>query len=197
MIHDVQLREIGTGCFTQFAMINHSCIPNAVIQFTCGETERKLIVKALRDIAMDEEITVSYIDVMQSTSKRQSILEEMYKFRCTCMRCSEGDEYWDYIEPMMDMTIEQLQMPNIEMLERITKQILIDTNVKIPPKDSHLYIIENYTANCSVLETKLDSRDFLSAIPHARYIVVLRHLIYGSAHPMTTLGWIVLLKCRW
>jgi len=197
MIHDIQLREIGTGCFTQFAMINHSCTPNAIIQFTAGDADRRMIVRAIRNIERDEEITVSYIDVMQSTQKRQKILQEMYGFRCRCSRCIEIDEYWDYIEPMMDMTIEQLEMPNIQTVSKIISRISNEAEDITPPKDNLLYITENYTANCSVLEAKLDKREFASAVPNAQYIVVLRHLIYGSVHPMTTLAWIVLVKCRW
>jgi len=98
---------------------------------------------------------------------------------------------------MMDMTIEQLEMPNIQTVSKIISRILNEAEDITPPKDNLLYITENYTANCSVLEAKLDQREFASAVPNAQYIVVLRHLIYGSVHPMTTLAWIVLVKCRW
>ena len=45
-------------------------------------------VRALRDIAADEEVTISYIDAMQDYDVRRKTLKEHYGFDCTCGRCS-------------------------------------------------------------------------------------------------------------
>lgn len=64
---------------------NHSCLPNA--QSTV-EDDGKVAVRALRDIAADEEVTISYIDAMQDYDVRRKTLKEHYGFDCSCGRCA-------------------------------------------------------------------------------------------------------------
>ncbi|KAG8957467.1 hypothetical protein FRC00_003937, partial [Tulasnella sp. 408] len=66
---------------------NHSCLPNASPSY---RYEKGLIwqdVRALRDIEVDEEITISYIDPASPLSSRQSTLRHTYGFECACPRC--------------------------------------------------------------------------------------------------------------
>lgn len=64
---------------------NHDCLPNA--QQTVDD-DGKVAVRALRDIAQDEEVTISYIDAMQDYDVRRKTLKEHYGFECTCGRCA-------------------------------------------------------------------------------------------------------------
>ncbi|KAH6682307.1 hypothetical protein F5X68DRAFT_25055 [Plectosphaerella plurivora] len=67
------------------AMVNHSCVPNAVIAFG----GRKALLRVLRPIKSGEEVEISYIDCTQPLAQRQRDLAH-YHFTCTCPRC-EGD----------------------------------------------------------------------------------------------------------
>ncbi|RBQ86338.1 hypothetical protein VDGD_03295 [Verticillium dahliae] len=83
--------EAGEGLFldTTLAMVNHSCVPNAIVAFS----GRRAFLRALRDIKEGEEIEISYIDCTQSLEHRRKALE-LYFFQCVCTRCKEDlDNY--------------------------------------------------------------------------------------------------------
>ncbi|KAK3149596.1 hypothetical protein QOZ80_3AG0219600 [Eleusine coracana subsp. coracana] len=86
-ICDPELRPLGTGLFPIISIINHSCIPNAVLIFD----GRTAYVRALQPISKDEEISISYIETAAVTKKRQDDLKQ-YFFICTCLRCLKGAE---------------------------------------------------------------------------------------------------------
>jgi hypothetical protein len=68
--------------FQLHARINHSCAPNAC--FNRGD------VRALRSIAAEEPITISYFgcaELVGSTAARQTYLRIRYDFECQCERC--------------------------------------------------------------------------------------------------------------
>ena len=78
--------------FANVCRINHSCAPNSHYEWNASlgmET-----VHALRDIARDEEISISYLEpVGEERAARQLKLRERFGFECACARCSlEGDE---------------------------------------------------------------------------------------------------------
>lgn len=73
------------------SLINHSCDPNSVMTFD----GRSLSVRALREIAKDEELTISYIDNTNPTHRRQDELTERYFFKCECTRCTSYAESQD------------------------------------------------------------------------------------------------------
>ncbi|KAF3561718.1 hypothetical protein DY000_02010793 [Brassica cretica] len=58
----------------------------------------KVIVRSIKRIKSGEEITVSYIDLLQPTGLRQSDLWSKYRFICNCGRCAASPPaYVDYI----------------------------------------------------------------------------------------------------
>ncbi|OAX84031.1 hypothetical protein ACJ72_01607 [Emergomyces africanus] len=74
-------------CLLPFAAyINHSCEPNAYVGFD-GQV---MFLKALQDIAADDEIFISYIDNTHPFKIRQSELQERYFFECKCPKCQKG-----------------------------------------------------------------------------------------------------------
>ena len=68
------------------ALLNHSCVPNAHITFD----GRALSLRSLREIAADEEITISYVDTTNPTSARRNELSSRYFFTCQCPACRSG-----------------------------------------------------------------------------------------------------------
>lgn len=71
------------GVYPLAAMLNHSCIPNAVRVYV-GEI---MIVHACQTIAQGDEIVWSYISLIQSYAVRQAVLKETHGFACFCERC--------------------------------------------------------------------------------------------------------------
>ena len=63
---------------------NHSCSPNVLI--SCGASTHVSFV-AGEDVAADEELCISYLDVEQSVSDRRHLLLHKYGFECNCERC--------------------------------------------------------------------------------------------------------------
>ncbi|KAF2463037.1 SET domain-containing protein [Lindgomyces ingoldianus] len=66
--------------------INHSCDPNAFVVMDGPE----VAIRALRPIKKDEEIVVSYIDITNPYSRRQSELKARWFFTCKCSKCQKG-----------------------------------------------------------------------------------------------------------
>lgn len=75
----------GTALFRLICTMNHSCDPNCTVVY---RPDGQATVVALRDIAQDEEICISYIDIDQDFQTRQEELQE-YQFTCECLRCQD------------------------------------------------------------------------------------------------------------
>ncbi|KAK6336368.1 hypothetical protein TWF696_001929 [Orbilia brochopaga] len=79
---------VGVSLDYQAAMFNHSCDPNAIIIFD----GRQLLLRSLREIPKDTEITISYIDNWLPRVERQRELSDRYLFKCTCSLCSTNPQ---------------------------------------------------------------------------------------------------------
>lgn len=83
----------GNAVYPIFSRINHSCIPNAVFFPTSagpGSTARErpwMAVRAVRDLAAGEELTVAYVRPGLSAARRADKLDRVYGFQCTCGAC--------------------------------------------------------------------------------------------------------------
>ncbi|OTA91097.1 hypothetical protein M434DRAFT_33017 [Hypoxylon sp. CO27-5] len=82
--------ENGQGIFPKYSRLNHSCLPNATWTYN-PETER-MDVYAHQDIAVDEEITISYVDPITPSSVRMEKCQKGFGFACDCVAC-EGSEH--------------------------------------------------------------------------------------------------------
>eukprot|EP00043_Microstomoeca_roanoka_P014755 m.146947 g.146947 ORF g.146947 m.146947 type:complete len:215 (-) comp16099_c0_seq2:1-645(-) len=79
---------IAAALYDKLWAFNHSCEPNCVVTFS-GALAR---ARTLRNIAVDQELTISYIDLCQPQIKRRFQLQEQYKFTCRCPRCCREEE---------------------------------------------------------------------------------------------------------
>ena len=88
-------RMVGFGIFPFIgSTINHDCYPNCSYSYING----KLECRSIRDIMAGEEITVTYIDPMNTHSSRQSILTSTRYFECTCSRCNGYLKYCSLVD---------------------------------------------------------------------------------------------------
>lgn len=79
---------------TLFNRINHHCSPNSIgiCYFSSYQTFKQPIayVKAIRDIAIGDEISYSYIHprvLIEDVRTRQKEILDCYDFTCSCSRC--------------------------------------------------------------------------------------------------------------
>jgi len=80
--------QLGSCLVLGATLINHSCDPNAHHLSEGPE----LVIRSIRRIAKNEEITISYINPTQSFEERQKTLSTSYAFRCQCRKCTSGFE---------------------------------------------------------------------------------------------------------
>jgi len=82
--------KVGTrSLFPTVARLNHACVPSTQGNFNA--TLGQFTIHALRDIPVDEEITISYLhDEMALREARQRSLEAGYGFVCACSICAAG-----------------------------------------------------------------------------------------------------------
>ncbi len=84
------LNNEGSGLFSLQSTINHSCDPNASVEFPFNNHE--LVVNATKSIQVGEEILISYLDccdLERSRHSRHKALRENYLFSCDCNKCLE------------------------------------------------------------------------------------------------------------
>ncbi|XP_057532445.1 histone-lysine N-methyltransferase ASHR1 [Amaranthus tricolor] len=93
-ICDQELRPLGTGLYPVVAIINHSCLPNAVLIFE----GRTAVVRAVQHIPKGTEVEISYIEIAGSTMTRQKALKKQYFFSCSCPHCMKQGQSEDIEE---------------------------------------------------------------------------------------------------
>jgi SET domain len=93
------------GIYGLAAMINHSCIPNAVRVFA-GEI---MIVHTCQPVKKDEEIVWSYIPLIQNYTQRQAQLQQTHNFTCYCIRCRSESIFLSSIDPNIHAQLQKIQ----------------------------------------------------------------------------------------
>ncbi|CAM9909254.1 unnamed protein product [Ectocarpus sp. 12 AP-2014] len=85
---------IGVGMFPLAAMINHACRPNCTFVYFGGNLE----VRTLEPVSAGTELSVYYIDLLQSTAARRQELLTSKHFLCKCSRCENPSSIDDYLD---------------------------------------------------------------------------------------------------
>uniref|UniRef100_A0A8C5HAF9 [histone H3]-lysine(4) N-trimethyltransferase n=1 Tax=Gouania willdenowi TaxID=441366 RepID=A0A8C5HAF9_GOUWI len=88
------LQAVGVGLFPNLCLVNHDCWPNCTVILNHGSLSLYLLctrieLRALRTIAEGEELTVSYVDYLNTSAERQKKLKEHFHFDCTCDHCTK------------------------------------------------------------------------------------------------------------
>ena len=124
------------GMYPLAAMINHSCLANAIRVFNVRGV---MVVHASADIPKGKEIVWSYISPTQSLPQRQSILRQQYSFSCLCSRCQEEDVgLYKLDNPQVSATLCQLESAiqqknspgSLQLLESLQKTKDVSNTVK-------------------------------------------------------------------
>ena len=79
-------KVLSSGVFLEASRLNHSCSPNSSPIW--NSKTGCITVHAFKDILIDEEITISYINQFLNRCQRQKQLQG-YGFSCTCPACDE------------------------------------------------------------------------------------------------------------
>ncbi|USP76003.1 hypothetical protein yc1106_03277 [Curvularia clavata] len=77
--------------FPSVSRINHACQPNALARFVSKTLSME--IKAKRDIAIGEEINISYGRVDLTREERQELYKDGWNFECTCSLCTASHEH--------------------------------------------------------------------------------------------------------
>ncbi|KAI0448524.1 SET domain-containing protein [Xylaria acuta] len=110
---DEDVEQTGLFMNTALAMVNHSCIPNAFVQFV----GRKAVLHAYREVRKDEEIEISYIDCNLHLSQRQEALKTRYHFTCNCPRCKDDMDVYQVSRGYPHLRLNSLSLaPDIQKL---------------------------------------------------------------------------------
>ncbi|XP_025986254.2 histone-lysine N-methyltransferase ASHR1 isoform X2 [Solenopsis invicta] len=88
-IQDREMESIGTGLYLGASIIDHSCKPNAIVTFE----GTMIIIRTLTDLpSLDwSQVSISYVELLDSTESRRQKLHEMHYFWCNCERCEQED----------------------------------------------------------------------------------------------------------
>ncbi|KAI1803362.1 hypothetical protein F4811DRAFT_525191 [Daldinia bambusicola] len=110
---DADIGQSGTYFNSALAMVNHSCIPNAFVQFI----GRAAILHAYQEIKKGEEIEISYIESTLHRSQRQEALKTRYHFECACPRCKEDLDVYQVCAryPHLELNLFSL-VPDLDKL---------------------------------------------------------------------------------
>ncbi|RDL40303.1 SET protein [Venustampulla echinocandica] len=74
--------------YPETALLNHDCRPNTMYYHNTSTLVHS--AHASRTILPGEEITITYINLLQSRSERQDVLKMIWGFECTCSLCSKN-----------------------------------------------------------------------------------------------------------
>ena len=89
-------KTIGFGLFPAVGLvINHSCYPN--LYFTYNPTHGLMEYRTLVDVPAGLELTVSYINPLQTLEQRQELITSSRYFKCECPRCTVHTQLYAYI----------------------------------------------------------------------------------------------------
>eukprot|EP00062_Callorhinchus_milii_P013242 gi/632961137/ref/XP_007896590.1/ PREDICTED: histone-lysine N-methyltransferase SMYD3 isoform X1 [Callorhinchus milii] len=144
-VSDGEMQEVGVGLYPSVSLLNHSCDPNCVIVFE----GKQLLLHAVRHIQAEEELTVSYIDVMATSQERQKQLEKQYFFTCDCHRCETRhkdtemlageEESWKELKASVPKVEELQSAKDWEQMVAVC-QATLDKDRALP--DNNLYVLK-------------------------------------------------------
>lgn len=187
-----ELLPLGIAIYPMLSSINHSCDPNSVLVFTSGYTHQTTVsLRSIREVSADEQITIPYIDIGNSTINRRNELLTQYYFTCYCSRCIEYDSSIDTQTRELRMTsykcnddtcLGTLQLNKTDNVFQCnichTKQGDAELN-SLTNKINSLSIQHNNTTNIHDQSIALNKKSVLALVPYidVNYNITLLRLL--------------------
>ncbi|KAH7098057.1 SET domain-containing protein [Auriculariales sp. MPI-PUGE-AT-0066] len=84
----VSLGSGKAGVAPTFCRLNHACLGGFNVVYTHRDVEGDIIVQAVRDIQVGEELLTTYTDTLVPTAERRAYLKKVYNFDCECSACT-------------------------------------------------------------------------------------------------------------
>ncbi|KAI1757094.1 SET domain-containing protein [Xylaria castorea] len=110
---DEDIEQTGLFMNPALAMVNHSCTPNAFVQFV----GRRAVLHAYQEIRKDGEVEISYIDCNLHLSQRREALKTRYHFTCNCPRCKDDLDVYQVCQGYPHLRLNSLSIvPDIQKL---------------------------------------------------------------------------------
>ncbi|KAI0466459.1 SET domain-containing protein [Xylaria cf. heliscus] len=133
---DEDIEQTGLFVNPALAMVNHSCIPNAFVQFV----GRTAVLHAYQEIGKDEEIEISYIDCNLHLSERQKALKTRYHFTCNCLRCKDDMDVYQVCRGYPHLRLNSLSLSiNIQNPPDLHAPSLLSSNESLSATVEEIY----------------------------------------------------------
>ncbi|CAJ2501003.1 Uu.00g038560.m01.CDS01 [Anthostomella pinea] len=152
---DVDIGQTGLFLNPALAMVNHSCVPNAFVQFV----GRHAVLHAYREIKEGEEIEISYIDCNLHRAHRQEALKIRYHFNCSCPRCKDDLDVYQVCQRYPHLELNSLSLvPDLQKLRdpSIGQSLHSDSSLQIN--------VEEIYPGCSASLQGLSSTDKIKSL---------------------------------
>lgn len=179
------------GLYGLAAMINHSCMPNAVRVYSSKND--CMIVHTCQPIQEGEEIVWSYIPVIQPYDERQLLLQNTHNFICQCPRCcsesmslSSGSVH----EQLQDIQSRQSNNSMADVVYRLENEVLqqstISNELKRYIRISNIISYMNYMNDTLPTIQKENATDNGAKLQNLLTIAFQLHLAFVVCHNVST-----------
>lgn len=179
--------KIGHSIRVPTAVFNHSCQPNAT-SLTKGLTQE---IRSLNHIMPGQEVTVSYIDLLQTREHRRRELKENWYFDCECKRCSSPDLDHQVLRlKKKDQQMKSLMTRSVQDEEAKSKEmyylgleIIADFEVMLGQFHPLITIMMHGSTGCRLHASSKfkDQRDLKKILKRLKNAILVTH---GSDHPL-------------
>jgi hypothetical protein len=145
-IYNKEKISVALGLFPTICMINHSCVPNCTHYFRFQKNKSpQMVIRAIRDINIDEELTYSYVPLYQSTTARNRQLMGVYSFYCVCDRCTRSPLFDEGLDVELTSSV-QLQID--ETFSVLFRQSSSNDAAKCPSVELRNRLLSSLSHNC-------------------------------------------------
>jgi SET domain len=181
------------GIYGLAALINHSCIPNAVRVFSSD----CMIVHSCQPIQEGEEIVWSYIPVIQPYQERQLLLQQTHNFACLCPRCrceamllTSNSNLKNQLRDIQSVQQETKNFSAADVVHRLENEILkepsLTNELKRFIRISYMQSYMNYINDTLSMILDNDSKDDVAALQKLLTLAFQLHLAFVACHNVST-----------
>jgi len=81
----------GRALYPTLSLVSHNCVANA--RYTVNPDDLSVVLRAKKEIAEGEEISINYIPPIYGQPHRGAYIREDWYFNCQCLRCQDVTEF--------------------------------------------------------------------------------------------------------